>query len=199
MTVRLIVIIVAAFLAGSTAALGIYALMTPRTAPQQTISGKALIGGPFSLVDHNGKRVTEKDFRGEFTLVFFGYTYCPDVCPAELQVVSAALDTLGEKAKRVTPLFITIDPERDTAEQMKSYVENFHPRLVGLTGTAEEIRAAAKAYRVYYARAKGEASTEYLMDHSSIVYLMSPDGSYLAHFAYGTDVDTMAEGIAKFL
>lgn len=199
MTVRLIVIIVAAFLAGSTAALGIYALMAPRTAPQQTISGKALIGGPFSLVDHNGKRVTEKDFQGEFTLVFFGYTYCPDVCPAELQVVSAALDALGEKAKRVTPLFITIDPERDTAEQMKSYVENFHPRLVGLTGTAEEIRAAAKAYRVYYARAKGESSTEYLMDHSSIVYLMSPDGTYLAHFAYGTDVDTMAEGIAKFL
>lgn len=199
MSVRLIVIVLAAFLAGGSAALGIYALIAPRMAPQQTISGKALIGGPFSLVDHNGRRVTEKDFRDTFTLVFFGYTYCPDVCPAELQVVSAALDALGEKAKRVTPLFITIDPERDTVGQMKSYVENFHPRLVGLTGTAEEIRAAAKAYRVYYARAKSDSTSDYLMDHSSIVYLMSPDGTYLAHFAYGTDVDTMAEGIAKFL
>lgn len=199
MKLRLIIIIISAFAAGSAAALALYAFVSPRLDQKRVVSGKALIGGPFNLVDHTGKRVTEKDFRGRYTLVFFGYTYCPDVCPAELQVMSAAIEKLGAKAEKVTPIFITVDPARDTVDQMKSYVANFHPRLVGLTGTPEEIRAAAKAYRVYYAKAKGESATDYLMDHSSIVYLMGPDGAYVAHFAYGTGVDKMAAGIAKFL
>lgn len=200
MPARLILIVIAAFLAGGIAALGLYGLFAVGSSPKpQVVAGKALIGGPFSLLNQDGKRVTEKDFHGKFMLVYFGYTYCPDVCPAELQVMSAALDSLGEKADRVTPVFVTVDPERDTVEQMKAYVSNFHPSLVGLTGTKEEIRAAAKAYRVYYARAKSESTTDYLMDHASIVYLMGPDGAYLAHFPYGTNAEKMATGIAKFL
>ena len=134
MSRRLFILISAAFLVGGAVALGFFALNTPQAPQPQLVSGKALIGGPFALTDHNGKRVTDKDFGGKHKLVFFGYTYCPDICPAELQVMSAAMDNLGDKAKDVTPVFITVDPERDTVEQMKSYVENFHPSLVGLTG-----------------------------------------------------------------
>ena len=158
--------------------------------------GTALVGGPFTLTDQNGKRVTDADFRGKYMLIFFGFTYCPDVCPTELQVMSAALDQLGPTADQIQPVFITIDPERDTPEAMKAYIANFHPRMVGLTGTPEEIAAVAKAYRVYYARAKGaETAKDYLMDHSTIVYLMGPDGTYVRHFAYGTDVKTLADGL----
>ncbi|MDA7948055.1 MAG: SCO family protein, partial [Hyphomicrobiaceae bacterium] len=140
MSPRLIILTAAAFLVGGAVALGFFALSSGPAPKPQVVSGKALIGGPFTLTDHNGRRVTEKDFSGKHILVFFGYTFCPDICPAELQVMSAALDALGGKAKEVTPVFITVDPKRDTVEQMKSYVENFHPSLVGLTGSAEEIR-----------------------------------------------------------
>ena len=167
--------------------------------PKQISTGKALIGGPFTLTEHTGRRVSEQDFKGRFMLVYFGYTSCLDICPAELQVMSAALDELGKKAEKVTPVFITIDPQRDTVERMKSYVSHFHKRLVGLTGSLEEIRAAAKAYRIYYTRPKDSPATDYVMDHSNIVYLMSPKGEYLTHFAYGTGVDKMVKGIAKFL
>ncbi len=196
---RLAILILAGFLAGGVSALGLYMLQNTNPGPKQVSSGKALIGGPFKLTEHTGRRVTEEDFKGRFTLVYFGYTFCPDVCPAELQVISAALDELGKKGEKVTPVFITIDPERDTVEQMKEYVGNFHKSLVGLTGSPEEVRAAAKAYRIYYARAKDDTSTEYLMDHASIVYLMSPKGEYLTHFAYGTGVEKMVKGIAKYL
>ena len=199
MSPRLIILVIAAFLVGGAIALGLFVFKSPPSGQTQIVSGKALIGGPFTLTDHEGRRVTEKDFAGKHKLVYFGYTYCPDICPAELQVMSAAIDALGDKGEKVTPVFITVDPERDTVEQMKSYVGNFHKRLVGLTGSPEDIKKAAKAYRVYYARAKSEESTDYLMDHSSIVYLMSPDGEYLAHFAYGTGVEKMADGIKKFL
>ncbi len=162
-------------------------------------SGTALVGGPFSLTDHTGKPVTEKTFLGKYMLVYFGYTYCPDVCPGELQVVAAALDELGDKANQIQPVFITVDPERDTAKHMAEYVEHFHDRLIGLTGTAEQIAQAAKAFRVYYAKVDDPDSTEYLMDHSSIVFLMGPDGSYLAYFAYGTKPDEMARKLAQHL
>jgi protein SCO1/2 len=197
---RLIILILAGFLAGGVSALGLFLLQNTNPGPKQISTGKALIGGPFTLTEHTGRRVTEEDFKGRFTLIYFGYTFCPDVCPAELQVMSAALDQLGKKGEKVTPVFVTIDPERDTVEQMKSYVSNFHKRLVGLTGSLKEIRAATKVYRIYYKKvADDSSSTDYLMDHSSIVYLMSPEGEYLTHFAYGTGVDKMVKGIAKFL
>ena len=159
-------------------------------------TGKALVGGPFTLTSQSGTRVSDSDFRGRYMLVAFGYTFCPDVCPAELQVMSAALDELGPKAERVQPLFITIDPERDTADVLKDYVPNFHADFIGLTGTASEIADVARAYRVYYAKAKDSGATDYLMDHSSIIYLMGPDGSFVKHFPYGTDAKALADGIA---
>ncbi len=201
MNPRLIVLASAAFAFGALVAFTALQFSGGNTGATLTqVSGQPLIGGPFTLIDHTGRRVTEKDFLGQHTLVFFGYTYCPDICPAELQVMTAALEQLGEKSKKVTPVFITIDPKRDTVEQMASYVSHFHKRLVGLTGSHEEIRAAAKAYRVYYAKVKDEGSSaDYLMDHSSVVYLMGPDGKYVAHFSYGTSPDKMAEGIARHL
>ncbi len=161
-------------------------------APGGKGSGTALIGGPFALTDQNGKRVTEKDFLGKYALIFFGYTYCPDICPTELQVMSAALDQMGPKADAIQPVFITIDPARDTPEVLKSYVENFHPRMMGLTGTPEDVAGVARAYRVYYSRAAGGDGANYLMDHSSILYLMGPDGKYLKHFTYMTDAKRLA-------
>ncbi len=154
--------------------------------------GKALVGGPFSLTDHTGKRVTEKDFAGQYMLVFFGYTYCPDVCPIELQIMTAAMELLPKRAQdRIQPIFITVDPVRDTVPVMAEYVANFHPKLIGLTGTEAEIAAAAKAYRVYFQKA-GDGEQDYLMDHSSIVFLMSPTGDYVSHFSVGVAPEDMA-------
>jgi protein SCO1/2 len=167
---------------------------------------RALIGGPFTLTDQHGQRVSDAAFRGRLMLVYFGYTYCPDVCPTELQNMSQALDLLGPAAAGVQPLFITIDPQRDTAGQLAEYMTSFHPGFLALTGTPEEIDAAAKAYRVYYARARepgGSAaaakSDSYLMDHSGYVYLMGRDGQYLSHFAPNTDPQKMAEKIRQYL
>jgi protein SCO1/2 len=193
MSLRLIFIILIAAAIGGIAALGLRGV--PGGGSVQ--SGKALIGGPFSLVDHNGKRVTEQDFRGKYMLVFFGYTYCPDICPAELQVMSGAMEKLGAKADRIAPVFITIDPKRDDVAQMSSYISNFDKRMVGLTGTSEEIKSVAEAYRVFYARAEGGSDDAYLMDHSTFVYLMDPKGEYLTHFGYGASADQLAEGISK--
>lgn len=161
--------------------------------PQVRTSGTALVGGPIKLTGHDGKAVSDEQFRGKYMLVFFGYTYCPDVCPAGLQVMSAALDELGATADNIQPLFITIDPERDTVPVMASYVENFHPRLIGLTGTSDQIGAVAKAYRVYYKKAGDDV--DYLMDHSSILYLMDAQGKFAKHFTYTTDASGLARQI----
>lgn len=197
---RLILTVVLAFLVGAGAAMALFAYRDAPSGASVRISGKALVGGPFNLVDHTGKAVTDQDFRGRLMLVFFGFTNCPDVCPAELQIFDAALDKLGTGAEDVAPIFITVDPARDTVEQMASYVSNFGPRLTGLTGTPEQIAAAAKAYRVYYAKVPDEGSTAgYTMDHTAIAYLMDRRGEYATHFAYGTDPDAMAAKIAKYL
>jgi cytochrome oxidase Cu insertion factor (SCO1/SenC/PrrC family) len=178
---------------------GLGALWLTRSLPEGSIgSGTALVGGPFSLIDQNGKRVTDQDFRGKYMLIFFGYTYCPDVCPSELQVMSAALDELGPEADKIQPIFITIDPARDTPETLKVYVSNFHPRLIGLTGSEADIALVAKAYRVYYAKAKGtEDKADYLMDHGTILYLMGPDGKFVKHFTYGTEAKGLAEALRQ--
>jgi protein SCO1/2 len=143
------------------------------------------IGGAFTLTDHAGRRVSDADYRGKVLLVYFGFTYCPDVCPTTLTVMADALAVLGPDAARVQPLFITVDPERDTPEQLAVYVAYFHRTLVGLTGSAADIAAAAKSYRVYYAKVKGAsgAADDYVMDHTSIIYVMGPDGRYATHFS----------------
>ena len=163
--------------------------------PARTVS----IGGPFTLTDQTGTVRHAADFRGKLMLVYFGYTYCPDVCPTELQTMSQALDILGSKGDGVQPIFITVDPERDTVAQMKSYAANFHPRLLALTGTAEQVAAAARGYKVFYQKAPQGNGSDYLMDHSSIVYLMGRDGRYLAHFSGETTAEQMAAAIAKHL
>jgi protein SCO1/2 len=166
-----------------------------------TISfGKAAVGGPFTLTDHNGRRVTDKDFRGKYMLIYFGFTFCPDICPGSLQVMTAALEKLGPKADRVVPLLISVDPDRDTPAQLKLYVENFDRRLIGLTGTPEEIAAVAKAYRVYYAKTKDpKSSAPYTVDHVSMFYLMDPKGEFSTFFRHGVTADAMAEQLAKLL
>lgn len=160
----------------------------------------AAVGGPFTLLDQDGRTRSDADFRGRLMLVFFGYTHCPDVCPTALNDMALALDGLGDAAARVQPIFITIDPARDTPARLKSYAANFHPRLIALTGSEDAVAAAARAYRVYRAKAgDADATEDYLMDHSSIVYLMAADGSYLAHFGIGTPPAKMAARIRDHL
>ena len=157
--------------------------------------GVVSVGGPFALTDHTGARVSDASYRGRFMLIYFGYTFCPDVCPTELQTVAGALERLGPAAARVVPLFITIDPERDTVTALRDYVTLFDDRLVGLTGSVEEIAAVARAYRVFYAKATPRDSSTYLMDHSSFLYLMAPDGSFRALFRQGMGADELAQAL----
>jgi len=157
------------------------------------------IGGPFALRDGDGRPVTEEAIRGKVALITFGYTFCPDVCPTELQVVAGAMDLLGDGGRDVRPVFITIDPERDTPARMKEYVALFHPALIGLTGTPQEVAAAARAWRVYYARVNPPGSTDYLMDHSAYTYLMGRDGSLRRLFSPGTTPEEMAAAVRASL
>ena len=153
------------------------------------------IGGPFALIDHNGTTRTEQDFRGKLLLVYFGFTYCPDICPTDLQSIGLALDKLGPAADAVQPLFITLDPARDTAEQLKDYVPMFHPRLIGLTGDAQAIAKAADAYRVYYAKVPAENRDDYTIDHTAFIYVIGADGQYLGFLPPGTDADRIVTAI----
>lgn len=184
------------------AALGFIALRAsgPSVDGQATVSGRPSVGGPFSLIDQTGKHVTDKDYLGHYMLVFFGYTNCPDVCPAGLQVMSAALDKLGKRAADVIPIFITLDPAQDTPERMATYVKAFSPRLIGLTGSESDIKATAKAYRVYYQKVSDDKDpTRYSIDHSAIFYLMGKDGTLLTPIAHTNDVDQLALTIDKAL
>lgn len=198
---RFLTVIVAGFLIGALA--GAAALIVTRapTGPEVATTGTALIGGPFTLVGRDGKTVTDRAFRGKYMLVFFGFTHCPDICPAELQVMSAALDELGPKANEIIPIFITLDPERDTPQAVADYVMNFSPRFVGLTGSHEQIAEAAKAYRVTYSKFQQDATKpdDYTIDHSALVFLLGTDGEYLTHFAYGTPAAKMAETLRRYL
>jgi len=157
------------------------------------------IGGPFTLTDHTGRTVTDEAWRGKFMLIYFGYGFCPDVCPTELQIMSSALDVLEDDAERIQPLFITVDPERDTVEFMADYVSNFHPSMIGLTGQTAAIQAAAAAYRVYFKKVEDDSSAEYLVDHTSFVYLMGPDGKFLTMFRAGAEPQDMARTVASYM
>jgi protein SCO1/2 len=199
---RFLVVIITGFLIGALAGAAALVLNTMPQGQGVATTGKALVGGPFTLVDTSGKTVTDKDFRGRYMLVFFGFTHCPDICPAELQVISAALAALGPKAEKVVPIFITLDPERDTPEVMGDYVKNFGADFVGLSGSPEAIAEAAKAYRVAYQQFeyKGkDGNYGYSIDHSALLYLMGPDGQYVTHFSYGTPAQKMSETLQRYL
>ncbi|VBB69332.1 Cytochrome oxidase biogenesis protein Sco1/SenC/PrrC, putative copper metallochaperone [invertebrate metagenome] len=151
------------------------------------------IGGPFTLVDHMGQAVTHKDFHGCYILVYFGYTFCPDICPTALQNMMLAYRRLPlDWQSRIVPLFITVDPERDTVEQIRGYVAAFHPALIGLTGTLEQTTAAAKMYKAFFSKVRPKSDRPYyLVDHSSIIYLMDPQGRYHMHFSHGTSAESL--------
>jgi len=158
------------------------------------------IGGPFTLEDGSGKPVTDRDFRGKFMLVYFGYTFCPDVCPTTLNAVADAMDKMGPAADRIRPVFITVDPKRDTPAVVKQYAAAFGPSITGLTGTPEEIAAAAKEYRVYYAEHRtGSGPNDYSMDHSSVLYLMGPDGGFIAPVRADLSGDEIAANLKKLM
>jgi len=174
--------------------------------PAPADSSASDFGGPFSLVDQNGKRRSDSDFRGKYMLVFFGYTYCPDVCPTTLATEAEALDELGPRASAIIPIFITVDPGRDRPEKLKLYLSSFDPKpssarraFVGLTGSDDEIAKAARAYRVYY-RAHLDGQTEngdYSVDHSSDVYLMNPEGKFVAYYSAGILPGEMAADLMQ--
>jgi protein SCO1/2 len=165
-------------------------------------TGEVAIGGAFELVDPKGNLVTDKDLLGSYTLINFGYTFCPDVCLTGLQTAAMALDMLPkEKMNKAVSLFITIDPERDTPKVMGEYTKHFHESLIGLSGSTEQVAKAAKAYRVYYKKVEedGKAADDYLMDHSAFQYLVGPDGKYLTHFPHGISPEDMAKKLEAYI
>lgn len=158
------------------------------------------IGGAFALTDQTGRTRTDADFRGQIMLVYFGFTYCPDICPTDLQQIGLAMDQLGADAKSVQPLFVTLDPERDTVANLAQYVPLFHPKLLGLTGSVADVMKAADAYRVYYKRVStGSKPDDYTVDHSAFIYLIDRDGKYLGFFPPGTDAAKMVDMIKPHL
>jgi protein SCO1/2 len=191
---RLAVIAVAAFCI----TLGVV-IMWPESERKGEPRAEALIGGPFALTDAQNKRRSDSEFRGRHMLVFFGFTQCPDFCPTALATVSQAMQTLGPLADKIVPIFITVDPERDTPGQLKNYAQNFDPRVVMLTGSAEEIEAVARAYRVYYAKRPSQSAGDYTVDHSSYLYLLGPDGKFLTHFRHSVPPADLAAALKKRL
>jgi protein SCO1 len=157
------------------------------------------IGGPFDLIDQNGRHRTDVEFRGKFMLLYFGYTYCPDICPTDLMAISSAINLLGTAGNEIQPIFITVDPVRDTVEQLADYVSSFHPRLIGLTGAATDIRKVALAYKVFYAKIETEHGEPYAIDHTGFIYLVGRDGKYLGFFPPGTTPERIVEIINQQL
>lgn len=159
-------------------------------------SDRAQVGGSFSLVDGENRGVTDQTFRGRYMLVYFGFTHCPDICPTSLLVMGNALERLGEKGDDIVPIFITVDPERDTPEVVGGYVKHFGERFIGLTGSMQQVQAAADAYKVYFNKVEDEGSAlGYMVDHSGFIYLMGPDGAYLTHFPHTISETALAEGL----
>jgi protein SCO1/2 len=161
---------------------------------------KQTIGGPFQLVDQDGRHFSSDQLKGKPTLIYFGFTYCPDVCPTSLLLMETAIDRLGpEAAKKVNLVFITVDPERDTPALLKGYVPNFGPTFIGLTGTPQQIADVTRAYRVYAQKVPGKDGSPYLMDHSSIVYLLDRNGRFVTHFTHEAKSDTIAKAVERLL
>jgi protein SCO1/2 len=189
-------------LSGILVTLGLFAPAIAAETPQPSavelieglLSGKASVGGPFELTDHTGRRRTDADFRGKLVVLYFGYTSCPDVCPTELQAITLALDRLGTAADAVQPLFITVDPERDTPGRLSDFISAFDRRFVGLTGAMPAIRKAALAYRVYFAR-PAAAEENYPVDHTGFIYLVGTDGRYLGFLPPGRAPEEIADAI----
>ena len=168
---------------------------------KNVITGRADVGGPFRLIDHTGKTVTEADFHGRYMLIYFGYSFCPDVCPTTLAVMAQALEKLGSKSQRIVPILVTIDPERDTPQVLADYMKAFGPTFVGLTGSVEAIKDAEKKFRVYAVKkpldpSKGSGGN-YGVDHSSVLYLMGPDGKLVNFYDEAVSPDDLAKDLRQ--
>ncbi len=163
----------------------------------------APVGGPFTLIGVDGRPVSDTDFRGHYMLIVFGYTFCPDICPTSLLAVGRALDELDRTSpglsQQIVPLFVTLDPERDTPGQMKRYLGNFDPRIVGLSGDLEAIGRMATAYGVRFEKVEDESAGDYLLDHTTNIMFMGPDGAYLTHFSPLTPPPMLAKAIARYM
>ncbi|MEM9469124.1 MAG: SCO family protein [Pseudomonadota bacterium] len=156
-------------------------------------------GGAFELINHLGEKVTDKDFEDQHRLIYFGFTYCPAICPTELQKISMVLNDLPEEiSSQINPIFISVDPERDTVETIKNYISLFHPRMIGLTGTPEQVKQAADAYKVYYAKVQDETMQEYTVDHSSFIYFMTPGNTLQALFKIDDSTETIKTAILNY-
>ena len=161
----------------------------------QTVhTGQATIGGPFSLIDQDGHTRNNRDFAGRYMLIYFGYTNCPDVCPTTLSVIADAMEKLGGDARKVVPIFITVDPARDTPKALKSYMAAFGPEFIGLTGPMPSIKLVTKEYRVYF-KAHKPVNGMYAVDHSNTIYLMGPDGHFIANYVETMGPDKLAAAI----
>lgn len=176
---RLALLLIAFLIGAAVIAVGVFALWQPPASPQ--VATAVEIGGPFELVDQDGQTVTDETFKGEPTLVFFGFTHCPDICPTALFDMSQMLEALGEDARKVQALFITVDPERDTPEVMKAYISSFHPSIQGLSGSPAQIASVMKGYRVFAQKVPTQGG-DYTMNHTAIIYLMDKNGKFVAPF-----------------
>ncbi len=160
--------------------------------------GRGSVGGPFTLTDQTGRQRSDSEFRGKLMIVYFGYTFCPDVCPTDLMAITQALDALGPVAGDIQPVFITIDPERDT-KGLADYVAAFHHSLIGLTGSPEEIRKVANSYKAFYVKVPADGSMDYSIDHTGVIYLMGRRGEYLGFMPPQTNPDRLTEILRKYL
>lgn len=191
-----VILILSAFMAALAGVFALIVALSGREPPR--LSAASAVGGPFRLIDHNGRAVTEADVKGKPHLVFFGFTHCPDVCPTKLFEVSEVLGKLGPDAAKVGALFVTVDPERDTPEKLKDYLSSFNPHLTGLTGDANAIAAITKAYRVYYKKVPLDAGG-YTYDHTAIVYLLNKNGEFVAPFNLNRRPEEAAADLRRYL
>ena len=190
--------------AAALAALALAAAAPPPPSPPPSSPPplEALFGGPFSLTDHNGRAVTDETFRGRFTLLYFGYTFCPDLCPTNLLTMAEALEALGPDGERVQPLFVTVDPERDGLPALRDYMAHFGPRFLALRGTPAQTRAALKAWRIHRRKVPAEAGADpddYLVDHATLTFLTGPDGRFRTLFPHDTRAEKMTATLRRYL
>ena len=199
-------LLASAFAGGLAVAGSVYALSPREPAPRSAnelmdvlMWNREPVGGPFALTDHNGRLRTDADFRGKVMLIYFGFTFCSDICPIDLQSIARAVDTLGPAGDAVQPLFITIDPEKDTPEQLKGHVALFHPRMIGLTGTSRQIREVARNYKVYFAKTQPAKRDDPAIEHAGFTFLVGRDGRYLGFVPPGTPPERLADIIRPHL
>ena len=205
LTSKALIVILALAAVGSLVIVSVLLVMGPASLTSQSdvvgktvTMGTAAIGGPITLVSTNGETVTNQSYRGKWLLIFFGYTFCPDACPTALNNISVALEKLGADASKLQPLFITVDPQRDTREVMREYLKSFDSRIVGLTGTQAQIDSVVKEYRVYVAQQKSESSgDDYLVSHSAYIYLMDPQGKFVNVIRGSEDGEAIAAWLRR--